>query len=547
MRSLRRVTTPASGPPSAPPPAVGGAGRVGAGILLSRIAGFVRDAVLAGYLGSRREADIWYLGLRTPNIIQNLLGEGTLSASFIPVYARFVEEGREAEAGRFAGAALGLVAALAFGVALLGILLAPLLVPLVYPRLDPDSSALLVKVIRILLPMTALLAVSAWALGILNTHRHFFVSYVAPVAWNLAIVAAAVAAGTVLGFSAAGRDADLVVAVAWGGLAGGGLQLAVMLPRLRPYLGELRVSLGRKVAGVPEAIRSFLPVVAARGVVNISALVDSILAALLVEGAVASLGRAQTLYVLPISLFGMAVAASELPELSRKGAAEAAVLAERVRGALRRVTALLVPSAVAYLVFGDLLVEALFRRGDFGAPDTRVVGLVLGAYALGLVASGSSRTLTSAFYALRDADTPARVAVVRVGVSLGIGAALMLPLDRLEVGPLRLGAMGLALGSAVGAWLEYILLRRALARSLGAHGPGGGAVARMLAAALAGAGVAVAVRFLLEGPARGALPTGLAAPLLALGTAGAFGVVYLLVARSLGVGILLPGFLRRRS
>lgn len=522
---------------------------MGAGIFLSRIAGFIRDAVLAGYLGSRREADIWYLGLRAPNIIQNLLGEGTLSASFIPVYARFVEEGREEEAGRFAGAALGLVAILAFGVALLGIVLAPVVVPLLYPRLEPGALDLLVTVIRIILPMTATLAVSAWALGILNTHRRFFLSYVAPVAWNLAIITAAVTAGTFLGYSAAGRDGDLVVAVAWGGLAGGLAQFAVMLPGLRPHLRTLRVSVDTRVAGVRDAIRSFLPVVAARGVVNISALLDSVLAALLVEGAVASLGRAQALYVLPISLFGMAVAAAELPELSRQGghAQGAGVLADRVRGALRRVGSLLVPSAVAYLVFGDLLVEALFRRGAFGAADTQVVGAVLAAYSLGLVASGSSRTLTSAFYALRDADTPARVAVLRVVVSLGVGAALMFPLDRLEVGPLRLGAMGLALGSAVGAWTEYLLLRRALGRALGPHGPGRGHFLRTLTAAAAGGAVALGFRLAVGGPLREAVEPWLAGPVLAVGTAGAFGVVYLLLARSLGVGITLPGFLRRPS
>lgn len=520
---------------------------MGAGILLSRVAGFLRDAVLAAYLGSRREADIWYLGLRTPNLIQNLLGEGTLSASFIPVYARFVEEGRHEDAARFAGAALGLVASLAFGIALVGILLAPLLVPLLYPRLEPESAALLVTVIRILLPMTATLAVSAWALGILNTHRHFFVSYVAPVAWNLAIVATAVTAGTVLGFAAAGREADLVVAVAWGGVAGGLLQFGVMLPRLLPHLGGVRASLDRGIPGVPEAIRSFLPVVASRGVVNLSALLDSILAALLVEGAVASLGRAQTLYVLPVSLFGMAVAASELPELSRKGGAAPEVLAERVRNALGRVATLLVPSAVAYLVFGDLLVEALYRRGAFGTPDTQVVAAVLAAYALGLVASGSSRTLSSAFYALRDADTPARVAVIRVAISLAVGAALMFPLDRLEVGPLRLGAMGLALGSAVGAWTEYLLLRRALGRALGPHGPGGAHLLRTLAAAAAGALATVGLRAAAAGWVRSGLEPWAAAPLLAAGTAGAFGVVYLLVARSLGVGLPLPGFHRRTS
>lgn len=518
---------------------------MGAGILLSRLAGFARDAVLAGYLGSTRAADIWYLGLRTPNVIQNLLGEGTLSASFIPIYARLVEEGREDEAGRFAGAVLGLVAAAAFGIALLGLLLAPVLVPVVFFALDPEAQRLLIQVIRILLPMTATLAVSAWALGILNTHRLFFVSYVAPVAWNLAIIGAAVAGGTLLGLSAAGREGDLVVVVAWGGLVGGVLQALVMLPWLRPFLSHVRPSLSTRVGGVRDAIRAFLPVVAARGAVNLSALVDQFLAALLGVGAVASLGRAQTLYLLPVSLFGMAVAASALPELSRSGPGGREQVGDGVRRTLQRVFSLLVPSAVAYLTFGDLLVEALLQRGAFGPVDARVVTVVLGAYTLGMVASGSSRTLTSAFYALRNTAIPARLAVLRVVVSIGVGALLMIPLDRVAVGHLRLGAAGLALGSAAGAWLEYILLRRALGRLVGAHGVGSGYIGRIALAAAMGAGGALLFRLVVEGVVRDGLPPELAGPVLAIGTAGVFGVLYLFTAHHMHVGLPLRRILGR--
>jgi putative peptidoglycan lipid II flippase len=541
------VTDPSSRSSSGGPPPSGdrAASRVGAGILLSRLAGFARDAVLAGYLGSSRAADIWYLGLRTPNIIQNLLGEGTLSASFIPIYARLVEEGREEEAGRFAGAVLGLVAAAAFGIALLGMLLAPVLVPVVFFALEPDYQRLLIQVIRILLPMTAILAVSAWALGILNTHRLFFVSYVAPVAWNLAIIAAAVAGGTWWGLGASGREGELVVVIAWGALVGGGLQTLVMLPWLRRFLAHVRPSLSTRVVGVRDAIRAFLPVVAARGAVNLSALVDQFLAALLGVGAVATLGRAQTLYLLPISLFGMAVAASALPELSRSGPGGVTQVAEGVRQTLRRVFSLLVPSAVAYLTFGDLLVEALLQRGAFGPVDTRVVTVVLGAYTLGLVASGSSRTLTSAFYALRNTATPARLAVLRVVVSIAVGALLMIPLDRVVVGHLRLGAAGLALGSAVGAWVEYILLRRALGRLAGPHGVGGGYMGRIGAAAAIGAGGALVLRLGVESPVRAGLPPELAGPLLAIGTASVFGVLYLVTAQRLDVGLPLRRILGR--
>jgi len=526
---------------------------VGAGIFLSRISGFVRDAILAYYLGTSRLADIVAAGLRTPNIIQNLLGEGTLSASFIPVYARMLEEGREEEAGRFAGAILGILATVAFSAALVGVLLAPLLADLIGGALlvpflpgltdatwEPESRALLTRVLRIFFPMTAVLVLSAWSLGILNSHRKFFLSYVAPVIWNLAIIAAMVTVGAAVTSGAHELDA-IVVAFAWGGLAGAALQLLVQLPGVLRSIRGFRLSLSRKVEGVGRALRSFGPVVAARGVVNISALIDVILAGLLIEGAVITLTRAQTFYILPISLFGMAVAASELPELARADARRIAApdsdagalrseLAAPVRAALRRVRFFLIPSAVAYLVFGDLLVAALYQRGEFGAMDAQVVGWVLGAYALGLMASGSSRTLSSAFYALEDTRTPAWIASGRVILAITIGAALMFPLDAVRVGPFGLGAAGLALGSAVGAWTEYLLLRRALTRRIGPHAPGWSGFARLGFAAAAGAIVAIGVRVGLSGV------DSLTPLLTAIGTAAAFGVIYLAVAALLGEG-----------
>jgi putative peptidoglycan lipid II flippase len=256
------------------------------------------------------------------------------------------------------------------------------------------------------------------------------------------------------------------------------------------------------------------------------------------------MGRAQTLYFLPISLFGMAIAASELPELSRKRDAVQEVLVPRVRGALDRLAFLLIPSAAAYLFLGDVLVAALFQRGDFGPVDTAAVHAVLAAYALGLPASASSRALSSAFYALRDTRTPARIATGRVAISTVIGASLMFPLDRVAVGDLRLGVAGLALGSAVGAWVELVLLRRQLNRRLGSHGPGAGRVARMLgacaAAVAAGAGARGVLGFSLGD---GFLPrllgreSPLVDPLAAAGTVAAFGVVYLGLAAALKVGV----------
>ncbi len=351
----------------------------------------------------------------------------------------------------------------------------------------------LTAVLRILFPMTATLVVSAWALGVLNSHRRFFLSYVAPVFWNASIVAVALwLASRVLP-----GPADLFMDVRWlsvGALVGGVLQLAVQIPTVTSLLKHFRLSLGRGVAGVREAIDNFVPVLLGRGVVNLSALVDVALAAALAEGAIVSISRAQTLYLLPIALFGMAIAASELPELSRSGPEGKVAIAGRVRGALERVRFFLIPTVVAYLVLGDLFVSGLYERGAFGPDDSRVVGWILAAYSLGLIASGSSRTLSSAFYALRDARTPARMAVLRVSVSMTVGALLMFPLDGLRIGAFGLGGAGLALGASVGAWLEYALLRRALDRAIGSHGPRWGGTARMVVAALLAGGAAWMVR-----------------------------------------------------
>ncbi len=505
---------------------------VGAGIFASRLTGFLRERAFAFFFGSSDYADAWRAALRMPNVVQNLLGEGTLSASFIPIYAEMLEEDREPDAGRFAGAILGLLVGVVAVVTLIGILLAPWLVPLFFFRWSPEKQDLTVRLVQILFPMTGVLVISAWALGVLNSHRRFFVSYVAPVFWNLAMIATLVGLG---GYLAFGQE-RLVVALAWGALVGAVLQLGVQLPFVARHLHHFRLSVSLAVDGVREAIRNFMPVLAARGVINLSGYLDLVLAGLLAGGAVAVLGYAQTFYMLPISLFGMSVAASELPELSRQRREAQQVLANRVATSLGSLAWFLVPSTIAYLLFGDVIVAALYQTGAFGERETAVTHAVLAAYSLGLMASARSRLLSSAFYAIRDTRTPARIAYLRVAVSLGVGASLMFPLDRFEVDGLRLGAAGLALGASVGAWLEYGLLRSRLRKALGRHGPPAAKIVPIWVAGLLGAAAAFGARSLLP-------------PLhpiwIAAGTLSAFGVVYWVGSRALGAP--MPTGRRARS
>ncbi len=508
---------------------------------------------MASFFGASGLMDVWFAATKIPNVIQNLLGEGTLSASVIPVYSEFLEEGREEEAGRFAGAVLGILMAVAGGAALLGVLLAPVFMPLAFAQWDAEKVGLATDVVQVLFPMTAVLVVSAWALSILNSHRRFLVSYLAPVAWNAVIISTVVAVGFGLGWS--GRQ--LLLAAAWGALGGGVLQFAVQVPYVVPLLQHFRITVDRSVSGVGEALRNFVPVVAARGAVNIGSLLDVFVAAYLVEGAVAVLGYAQILYVLPISLFGMSIAASELPELSRQRKAPATEVALQVSKALERIHFLLIPSMVAFLLLGDLFVGGLYQRGEFSPATTPVVYAVLAAYTLGILASSGSRVLSTAFYAMRDTRTPARMAYLRVVVSLVVGISLMFPLDRFESGVLHFGAAGLALGASVAAWLEYILLRRRLRRVLGPHGPASSVRNRILAASAVASVAAVTTKWVLgstvpvhDGVINNLLGDSmpwLVQPALAASTAVVLGVVYLTVTARMGVGAPLRQLLGRTS
>jgi putative peptidoglycan lipid II flippase len=247
--------------------------------------------------------------------------------------------------------------------------------------------------------------------------------------------------------------------------------------------------------------------------------VDLILASLLAVGAVSALTYAQVLYLLPISLFGMAVAAAELPELSRLGARGHAAIRDRLAVGLTRITFYVAPTVAIYLFAGDVVVGALLQRGEFDAADSRLVWFVLAAFALGLLGTTRSRLLQNGLYALDRPKLVARIAVVRVVLAAAIGAALMFPLDRWAIigstlertgdlalsplpesvrlvtdGPPRLGVVGLALGAALSSWVEYRLLRGALEHRIGKLPRVGSAVAWSLIAAGAAGVLAAGLR-----------------------------------------------------
>jgi putative peptidoglycan lipid II flippase len=421
------------------------------------VLGYVRERVFAYYFGNDSiPADAFR------DTIRNLLGEGTLLASFIPVYAALNERPDKRAARALAGAILGLLLLAAGVLALLGIAFAPAITTLIAKGFDEPRRALTVTLVRILFPMTGLMVISAWCLGILNTHRRFFLPYAAPALWNVAGILAMVAAGSWAVNRALPLDAQLYrlsLALAWGTVAGSVLQIAVQLPACWRLLHGIALRLSLTPEGVRGVITAWLPMVLGAGVAQLSGLIDTMLGSFTGPGGVSALGYAQLIQVLPISLFGVSVTAVALPELSRDavGAAPNEQLRARIAIGFRRIVFFVVPSSFACIAFGREIVGALYQTGRFTASDTVLVGTVLAAYGVGLVAQATVKLFASGFYAMRDTRTPVTIAASSLVVSTALAWLLMR----------WFGAPGIALGSSVGAFLSTTLHVRDLSGRIG--------------------------------------------------------------------------------
>lgn len=456
--------------------------------------GLVRDRIFAHYFGTSFAAGAFRAAFRIPNILQNLFGEGVLSASFIPVYARLNAEGRHEEASELAEAVFALLLIITAVLVALGIFATPWLIELIAPGFHGETRQLTIRLVQILFPGAAVLVLSAWCLGILNSHRKFFLSYAAPVAWNLVMI------GTLVWAGAHHTQPRLAVLLAIGSVIGSAATFAVQLPTVLRYLWPLRMRFSFATEHVRSVSRNFFPVFISRGVVQISAYVDSWLGSFLGAGAVAALAYAQTLYTLPVSLFGMAISAAELPAMSSAlGTAEevAQDLRRRLTYGLQQIAFFVVPSVVGFVVLGDVVVATIYRSGHFQHGDVLFVWGVLTGSAVGLLASTSGRLYSSAFYALRDTRTPLRFAVMRVMLTFALGYACALPLPRMLGLDHRWGTAGLTFSAGVAGWLEYLLLRRAMGQRIGAIPSGRARLAKLWLVALFAAGVGYGIKLVL--------------------------------------------------
>jgi putative peptidoglycan lipid II flippase len=460
-----------------------GPGVAAAGIGLSRFSGVARSVLVTNILGIGLIGDAFAAAQRVPNILQNLFGEGALSAAFVPEYSRLLESDPK-EAGKLAGGILSFLLCLVAGLTAVAFLATEPITRSIAWGFTGERFDLTVQLVRIIILGTAVLVMSAWCLAILNSHGRFFLGYAAPVAWNICqiIVLIVLAISEVTGSTAA-------EALAWALVIGSLIQVLIQIPTVLRGNRNIRFNLLWKETSTALVLRRFVPAVAGRGALQLSSFMDLALASLLSIGAASALAAAQAIYLLPVALIATSIVAVELPELSRSP--DTATIHERVNKRLLQMLWLVGPILALYFAAGAPIADFLFNlgglRNSIDPGDLTVIGFALGAYALGLPALLSSRLLQSVCFSTGDTTTPSRIALARVLLSAGLGLVLMFQFEQVVVinqtlvgfgdwnfvwGPLpdaarnaqqlppRLGPVGLALGSAIGAWFEFWWLRK---------------------------------------------------------------------------------------
>ncbi|MBC7713113.1 MAG: murein biosynthesis integral membrane protein MurJ [Rhizobacter sp.] len=499
---------------------------VGLGIFLSRIAGLLRERVFAHYFGNSDAGDAFKAALKIPNFLQNLFGEGVLSASFIPVYAGLLarehndntpDHEHHLEASKVAMTIGTLMFLMTSFLVVGGIVATPFLIDTIAPGFEGEKRQLTIRLVQIFFPGTGLVVMSAWCLGILNSHRRFFLSYAAPIIWNAAILAVLVMYGK--GTS----QYDLAIIAGWGLVLGSFLQVAVQLPTTIKLLKYFRPRLDTKVIHVKIILKNFVPSIISRGVVQVSSYIDNVLASLLQSGAVSNLSYAQLLYTLPISLFGMSISASELPEMSSiVGSPQEiyAKLRERLQRGIQKISFFIVPSICAFLILGDVVVAALFQTGKFTDKDTHVVWIVLIGSSVGLLASTIGRLYSSTFFSLKDTRTTLNFAVVRIFFTTILGYLFAFKFAPMISTDPAYATAGLTSSAGLSGWIEFMLLKNKLNSIIGKTGVNWRYQSKLWGCALISAAAGLAIKwFVLKGFLTHPIPR-------ATIVLGVFGVLY---------------------
>ena len=420
---------------------------------LSRIAGLAREIVAAAYFGVSAAASAFTIAFQVPNLIRALVADAALSSAFVPVFTELLEQGKRREAGELASALLGLILVVVGGLTVLFVAGAGLVMPLFAgSEFDPDDVALLVGLSQVLFPIVVLLAVNGLVVGILSSHDHFSIPALAPLVWNIVIIAGLV------GLRGLFDDGDEIYAYAIGVLVATAVQLAMVIPVLRRIGAPLGISLRwRNDPRLRQVLALMLPVSLGLGVINVDLVIKSAIGTLISEAAPRAIDAAFRIYMLPQGMFSVAVATVLFPQLSRLAARRDLPGLRRWSGdGMRIIFLALIPCAAVLIAISEPITRLVYERGEFGSAASEDVSSALFWFAFSLPFAGANLMLTRTFFALQRPWLPTALAAVSLIVNTALALALYAPL----------GIAGVVLATAVASLVmtlqQIYYLRREL-------------------------------------------------------------------------------------
>jgi putative peptidoglycan lipid II flippase len=487
---------------------------------LSRIAGLIREIVAASYFGGGGPAAAFTLAFQIPNLVRALVADAALSSAFVPVFSELLENRKRREAYALASALGGLLLVALGAVTILFIALAPVVIPpFTGDEFTHALDTLTIGLSRVLFPIVVLLGINGLAVGILNAHDHFTIPAIAPLVWNLVIIAGIVVLAPLF------SGDDRLYGYALGVLAGTVVQLAMCIPALKRVGFPLRPSWHWRDPGIRRVLRLMLPVSISLGLINIDVVLNSVIGTLVSDGAPRAIDAAFRIYMLPQGMFSVAVATVVFPALSRLATrGDTPGLRAMVGTGTRQIGLLLIPSAAATLALSEPIVRLVFEHGRWDAASTHRTAEALFWFSFSLPFAGINLLQTRTFFSLQQPWLPTMTSLASLVVNTVVSLALYKPLGIAGI------VIGTAVSSAAMTAFQAAVLRRQLggldlARTLTA-------MAKIVAASAVLGLVAYAVWWELDR----LLGRGLIAEIVSVGAALAAGVaVYTLIVLRAGI------------
>jgi len=432
------------------------AGVVGLATLASRVMGYVRDMVMSWAFGTGLAADAFYVAYRIPNLLRELLAEGSMSAAFIPVFTETLTKESRESARQLANAVFARFLVILLILTALGIIFAPTVVKVIAAgwvrNAEHDKYVLGVTLTRFMFPYLLFIGLAALAMGMLNSLRQFLTPALSPVMLNIMTITAVVLSIQFL--------PQPIIGVAFGVVLGGMCQFLIQLPGLKKQGMMLELKFHPSHPGVPKIARLAAPVFFSSSVNQFNIFIGTIFASFLATGSISYLFYGMRFIHFPLGIFGIAIATAILPTMSAQAARnETEEFRETLSFGLRLVFFIMFPAMAGLITLRIPIVNLLLERGQFDRISTQGVAAALLYYAVGLWAMAGVRIVAQAFYALQDTRTPVKIAVLALFSNIVFSAAFI------AWTPLAHG--GLALATSLAATLNITLLTWQLRKKIG--------------------------------------------------------------------------------